>query len=189
MSGFPWHRIFHPLCGADPLTLLRLVALHGPPTPKGMPAYGVALATSLLRLPFTALDLALAAARPAHVVPPVFILGFPRSGTTHLHNLMAASGAFATAPPVLAASHREQVRELARTRRLAQGLEAAIESRDSEGAARLLLTFRRARRPEGPSKLARRSLATYGERRREVLRAAGEVARQRLVLERTLENE
>lgn len=103
MSGFPWHRIFHPLCGADPLTLLRLVARHGPPAPSGVPAYGVALATSLVRLPFTALDLALSAVRPARGAPPVFILGFPRSGTTHLHNLMAASGAFATAPPVLAA--------------------------------------------------------------------------------------
>lgn len=103
MTGFPWHRVFHPLCGADPCTLLRLVLHHGPPSATGAPAYAVALATSLLRLPFTALDLALEAARPTRVAPPVFILGFPRSGTTHLHNLMAASGAFATAPPVLAA--------------------------------------------------------------------------------------
>jgi hypothetical protein len=103
MSGFPWHRIFHPLCGANPITLLRLVLRNGPPSPQGVPAYAVALATSLVRLPFTALDLAVALARPVQGPPPVFILGFPRSGTTHLHNLMAASGAFATAPPVLAA--------------------------------------------------------------------------------------
>ena len=103
MSPFPWHRVFHPLCGADPVTLLRLLLRHGPPSAKGVPAYGVALATSVLRLPFTALDLALEAARPTEVAPPVFIVGFPRSGTTHLHNLMAASGAFASAPPVLAA--------------------------------------------------------------------------------------
>ena len=103
MSAFPWHRVFHPLCGADPLTLLALVARHGPPSPAGLPAYGVALATALVRLPFTALDLALEAASPTTVLPPVFIVGYPRSGTTHLHNLMAASGAFAIAPPVLAA--------------------------------------------------------------------------------------
>ena len=103
MSPFPWHRVFHPLCGADPVTLLRLLLRHGPPSAKGVPAYGVALATSVLRLPFTALDLALEATRPTEVAPPVFIVGFPRSGTTHLHNLMAASGAFASAPPVLAA--------------------------------------------------------------------------------------
>jgi hypothetical protein len=28
-----------------------------------------------------------------------------RSGTTHLHNLLAASGQFATVPPVLAGCH------------------------------------------------------------------------------------
>ncbi|MBP1804905.1 sulfotransferase family protein [Rubellimicrobium aerolatum] len=103
MSGFPWHRVFHPLCGADPVTLLRLVARNGPPSARGWPAYAVALATSVVRLPFTVADLALGAAWPARVAPPVFIVGYPRSGTTHLHNLMAASGAFATAPPVLAA--------------------------------------------------------------------------------------
>ncbi|TNC74768.1 sulfotransferase family protein [Rubellimicrobium roseum] len=103
MSGFPWHRIFHPLCGADPVTLLRLVARHGPPSVRGTPAYLVALATSLVRLPFTAADLALEALDPTAIAPPVFIVGYPRSGTTHLHNLLAASGAFATAPPVLAA--------------------------------------------------------------------------------------
>lgn len=102
-TGFPWHRVFHPLCGADPATLLRLLLRHGPPSPRGMPAFAVALATAALRLPFTAADRALEAAFPTRVAPPVFILGFPRSGTTHLHNLMAASGAFATAPPVLAA--------------------------------------------------------------------------------------
>ena len=103
MSGFPWHRVFHPLCGADPLTLVRLLLRHGPPSVQGTPAYAVALATSLVRLPFTALDLTLEAVRPSSIPPPVFIVGFPRSGTTHLHNLMAASGVFATAPPVLAA--------------------------------------------------------------------------------------
>ncbi len=103
MSGFPWHRVFHPLCGADPLTLAALVLRHGAPSLQGTPAYAVALATSLVRLPFTALDLALEALSPTQIVPPVFIVGYPRSGTTHLHNLMAASGAFATAPPVLAA--------------------------------------------------------------------------------------
>jgi hypothetical protein len=103
MSGFPWHRVFHPLCGADPLTLLRLVLRHGLPSFQGSPAYAVALATSFVRLPFTVLDLALEVLSPSRVARPVFIVGFPRSGTTHLHNLMAASGAFATAPPVLAA--------------------------------------------------------------------------------------
>ena len=100
MTRVPWHRVFHPLSGADPLTLLRLLG-HGAPSPRGAPAYAVALACSGLRLPFT---LAEAAAHPLLPMPapPVFIVGHPRSGTTHLHNLMAASGAFATVPPVLA---------------------------------------------------------------------------------------
>lgn len=104
-----WHRVFHPLCGADPLTLLRLVARHGPPEGGGWARYGVALATALARVPFMLADRAVAAAWPADAPPPVFIVGFPRSGTTHLHNLLAASGAFATAPPVLAAMPWEPV--------------------------------------------------------------------------------
>ena len=104
MSSFPWHRVFHPLCGADPLTLAELALRRGPPSLAGLPAFAVAVATSLVRLPFTALDMALGAAAPrGEVAPPVFIVGHPRSGTTHLHNLMAASGAFSTVPPVLAA--------------------------------------------------------------------------------------
>lgn len=103
MTGFPWHRVFHPLCGADTVTLLRLLARHGPPSGRGALPFGVALAASLLRAPFTLADLALETLSPTPVQPPVFILGFPRSGTTHLHNLMAASGAFATAAPVPAA--------------------------------------------------------------------------------------
>jgi hypothetical protein len=101
-ATFPWHRVFHPLCGADPLTLAHLVRRNGPPSLKGLPAFAVACATSLLRLPFTLAELGLDAASRAPAAAPVFILGFPRSGTTHLHNLLAATGAFATAPPVLA---------------------------------------------------------------------------------------
>ena len=100
MTRVPWHRVFHPLSGADPLTLARL-ARHGPPSPRGAPALAVAWTCAALRLPFT---LAEAAAHPLLPEPaaPVFIVGHPRSGTTHLHNLMAASGAFVTVPPVLA---------------------------------------------------------------------------------------
>jgi omega-hydroxy-beta-dihydromenaquinone-9 sulfotransferase len=42
------------------------------------------------------------AASPRSAPPPIFIVGHMRSGTTHLHNLLAASGQFATVPPVLA---------------------------------------------------------------------------------------
>lgn len=102
---FGWHRVFHPLCGADPLTLAALVAREGWPAPRGLPAFAVAALSSLGRLPFTLAEAAWTAAIPGpdlDAAPPVFILGHMRSGTTHLHNLMAASGRFATVPPVLA---------------------------------------------------------------------------------------
>jgi omega-hydroxy-beta-dihydromenaquinone-9 sulfotransferase len=102
-TGFGWHRVFHPLCGADPVTLARLVARAGPPSLRGSLPLGVAAASSVLRLPFTLGEAAWRAlARRAPAAAPFFILGFPRSGTTHLHNLIAASGQFATVPPILA---------------------------------------------------------------------------------------
>lgn len=103
MSRFPWHRIFHPLCGADLLTLAGLVGRSGVPSPVGLPAFAVACATALVRLPFSAVELGLELRSRAPVAPPVFIVGHPRSGTTHLHNVMAASGVFGVVPPVLAA--------------------------------------------------------------------------------------
>jgi hypothetical protein len=102
---FGWHRVFHPLCGADPVTLLGLLARNGPPSAAGLLPFAIALASSLGRLPFTAAERAWSAyaLRRAGPLPaPIFILGHMRSGTTHLHNLLAASGQFATVPPVLA---------------------------------------------------------------------------------------
>ena len=100
---FPWHRVFHPLCGADLGTLAGLVARRGLPSWRGAGPLAVAASIAAARLPFTALELALAPRPRAPAHPPVFIVGHPRSGTTHLHNLMAASGAFVTVPPVRAA--------------------------------------------------------------------------------------
>lgn len=105
MSGFGWHRVFHPLCGADPATLLQLIARNGLPSASGLLRLTVALASSIGRLPFTAAEgawMALALHRAEPAPPPVFIIGHMRSGTTHLHNLLAASCQFATVPPVLA---------------------------------------------------------------------------------------
>lgn len=100
-----WHRIFHPLCGADPATLLRLILRNGMPSPSGALRLAIALASSMTRLPFTASErawTAFALHHPGPVPAPVFIVGHMRSGTTHLHNLLAASGRFATVPPILA---------------------------------------------------------------------------------------
>jgi omega-hydroxy-beta-dihydromenaquinone-9 sulfotransferase len=100
-----WHRVFHPLCGADLMTLLRLIAQHGPPSTAGSLRLGIALASSIGRMPFTLAErawTALGQHPPGPAPPPIFIVGHMRSGTTHLHNLLAASGQFATVPPVLA---------------------------------------------------------------------------------------
>jgi hypothetical protein len=89
-----------PALRGDPLTLLRSASRHGRLAP-GPPAY--ACARHLARPPaLHACDLALEAALAPTVAPPVFIVASP-AAARHLHNLLAASGAFATAPPVLAA--------------------------------------------------------------------------------------
>ncbi|MBM9595188.1 sulfotransferase family protein [Roseitranquillus sediminis] len=103
MPRVAWHRVFHPLCGADPLTLVRLLARWGPPSRRGALPFAIAAAASLGRLPLTLAESALGAVASGPVQAPIFIIGYPRSGTTHLHNLVAASGRFTTVPPVLAA--------------------------------------------------------------------------------------
>ena len=105
MSRSNWHRVFHPLCGADPATLVELIVRNGLPSASGLLRLGIALASSIGRLPFTATErawTAFALHRAGPMPPPIFIIGHMRSGTTHLHNLLAASGQFATVPPVLA---------------------------------------------------------------------------------------
>jgi hypothetical protein len=105
MPRSDWHRVFHPLCGADLATLLRLIAHNGLPSAFGFLRFGIALGSSVGRLPFTLAErawTALALPSSGPVPQPIFIIGHMRSGTTHLHNLMAASGQFATVPPVLA---------------------------------------------------------------------------------------
>jgi omega-hydroxy-beta-dihydromenaquinone-9 sulfotransferase len=101
--SFPWHRVFHPLCGADPLTLAELVLRRGLPSAGRLPAFAIAVASSIARLPFTLAEGLLDfTARPPQN-PPVFIVGHPRSGTTYLHNTLASSRAFTVVPPVIAA--------------------------------------------------------------------------------------
>ena len=92
-------------CAARIATLVELIVRNGLPSASGLLRLGIALASSIGRLPFTATErawtaFALHRARP--MPPPIFIIGLMRSGTTHLHNLLAASGQFATVPPVLA---------------------------------------------------------------------------------------
>ena len=91
----------HPLCGADPATLIRVLADAGRPDHWRRAA---AIGASVLgRMPASGLEYLLTAARAVRAArampPPIFILGHWRSGTTHLYNLMAGAG-FGYVPPV-----------------------------------------------------------------------------------------
>jgi hypothetical protein len=100
-----WHRVFHPICGSDPQTLAALLRSSGPPSGSGWLTLGAALVGVGLRLPFTVgerLWFAASRNRLARQISPIFIVGHMRSGTTHLHNLLAAGRQFNTVPPVLA---------------------------------------------------------------------------------------
>ncbi len=91
----------HPLCGANPATLFSVIQRAGLPE---KPASAAMIALSVAaRWPFSTAERVMMESRlPAadEMTPPVFILGHWRSGTTHLYNIMAKSGAFGFVPPV-----------------------------------------------------------------------------------------
>lgn len=88
----------HPLCGADPGTLMAVLREGGWPDRWGS-ALGI-LGSVLGRAPISALEHLLVtpglAEKPTQ---PIFILGHWRSGTTHLYNVMSL-GDFGYVPPV-----------------------------------------------------------------------------------------
>ncbi len=100
------HRLFHPLCGAAPDTLIRLL-LKGGIRPGRAHVAAIALAMTALRLPFTLGEAAVAEAllrvgrgeRPEGPAP-IFVVGHWRSGTTHLTNLLSRSPAFGILSPI-----------------------------------------------------------------------------------------
>ncbi|WP_191060220.1 sulfotransferase family protein [Geminicoccus harenae] len=96
------HRVFHPLAGADLRVLAGLLAEAGPIPPGRWHVPVLALATAIGRLPFT-----LAEAAASHWLPgketlpaPVFVVGYWRSGTTHLSNLLSRHDGFGILPPI-----------------------------------------------------------------------------------------
>lgn len=96
------HRLFHPLCGASPGTLARLL-LQGGVAPERAHVAAIALAITGLRLPFTLAEAAASAAWLHLREPgpaPIFIIGHWRSGTTHLANLLSRSPAFGILSPM-----------------------------------------------------------------------------------------
>jgi hypothetical protein len=97
--------LFHPLCGANLRTLLRLLVDNGPVAASRLPHAATALTVTLGRLPFSLGEQAIytlghrgRSAMPA----PVFIVGYWRSGTTHLHNVLAKAERFGYISPLAA---------------------------------------------------------------------------------------
>jgi len=85
----------HPLSGADPLTLLSVLAQAGGPGWNGLLRTLGALGASLGRLPLSLTEAVvtplLRRGRPL-AQPPLFLLGHWRSGTTHLSNVLGKAG-------------------------------------------------------------------------------------------------
>lgn len=101
--GSSRRRFVHPLGGADPLTLARVLLASGPVPPGSLPRLAVVAAASLLRAPSSLLEwgaVELARRRTPAGPPPIFIVGHWRSGTTHLYNVMSKDPGLAFVPPV-----------------------------------------------------------------------------------------
>lgn len=94
------HRLFHPLCGATPDVLITQF-LRGGVRPERLHVAALALALSVLRLPFSLAEAAVSGlAASENTSAPVFVVGHWRSGTTHLSNLLSRTGSFSTLSPM-----------------------------------------------------------------------------------------
>lgn len=97
-------RLSHPLSGADLATFLSVLVEGGGVSANRLPQAATALAAIVGRLPLTAVERLVVAAKrkqAAESVAPLFIVGHWRSGTTHLYNLMGRAG-YGFVPPVAA---------------------------------------------------------------------------------------
>ena len=95
--------LFHPLCGSTPVTLIRLFLANGPIAWNRWPQFAIALAVALARWPFSTTEqvvFSLTEGRRDPMADPVFIVGYWRSGTTHLHNLLAQAETFGYITPL-----------------------------------------------------------------------------------------
>ena len=95
MSARAPRPFMHPLCGADPATLVRVLCANGGVAPRALPQVMVALLVAGARLPATLAERAWVSARlrnAGEMPPPVFIIGHWRSGTTHLFNILSRQG-------------------------------------------------------------------------------------------------
>ncbi|HMB98753.1 MAG TPA: sulfotransferase [Balneolaceae bacterium] len=81
----------HPLMGAKFSTLLKTFKLYNGPSFHFLPHFALLLGSAISRTPFRLIEQQLLKKKrysEIALIKPVFIVGFWRSGTTHLHNLL-----------------------------------------------------------------------------------------------------
>ena len=93
--------LFHPLCGSNPDTLWQLFTQQGGVSRQRIPQAAIALSVALARWPFSFAEQLLAGnTADPDMPPPVFIVGYWRSGTTHLHNVLSKADTFGYITPL-----------------------------------------------------------------------------------------
>lgn len=97
--------LFHPLCGSNLSTLLRLLFTNGGIDRKHLTQASIALGVTLARWPLSTIERVLMEwlyESQTSISSPIFIVGYWRSGTTHLHNILSQSENFGYISPLMA---------------------------------------------------------------------------------------
>ncbi len=97
--------LFHPLCGSNLTTLLRLLFVNGGVDRQYLTQASIALGFNLMRLPLSTIERVLMERvyeNQTSIESPIFIVGYWRSGTTHLHNILNQSQNFGYISPLMA---------------------------------------------------------------------------------------
>jgi hypothetical protein len=89
-------------------------------------------------------------------------------------------------PPILQATHSDQLLRLEASSRLARQLRAASRARDARRVARLVLRFRKVSQRSGRAGLTRRAVREYNERYNAIGEATGAMRREQQRLEQQL---
>jgi hypothetical protein len=94
--------IHHPLMGVRLSNLFHLLSGQKDLLPHKWPYIYTFAASALIRSPFSMIDRWIVTRKKAveKIAPPVFIVGFWRSGTTHLHNLLSQCREFGIITPI-----------------------------------------------------------------------------------------
>jgi len=93
----------HPLLGANIKTLVNASRLYGSASGRCLPHVALFYLSAIARLPFSLADQVKLKKCQSNIIDvknPVIIVGYWRSGTTHLHNLLGSSSRFGIITPL-----------------------------------------------------------------------------------------